>query len=462
MKNVINLALGAKKKRLSVLLIALLTIGQLFAEEGTAKIILLRPFDFGAAMGAAYGGKKYYAFDHFIDFDGQLFGNVASMTYYEIIVEPGDHTLIGYVGQQGPDNAKADGQKYSMVINAVANMTYYACINEVKMTLSLIDEKKWNKELKRPNPVKWAAKLSLKGDVFYDANGNPVGENAHKGDVQLAQNQGGSQVQNALKKERVLSDVDQNIPTSKKGADDTYVLIIANEEYQFLDNVNFASYDGEIFKEYCVKTLGVPERQIRYCPNASYGILSGGVDWLSYALNNFEGSRAIVYYCGHGIPDEKTNEAYIIPVDGKGTNTATCYSLNKLYKTLADTKASNITYFMDACFTGANKEGSMLVAARGVAREAKKETIEGTAVVFSASSGDETAMTYADKQHGLFTYYLLKKLQETEGDVTYEDLATYISKNVKKDAFLLNEKPQTPVVATSPKAASTWKNMKLK
>lgn len=451
------------KKKLSVLLLALLSIVQMFAEEGTATIVILRPYDFGAAMAAVYGGKKYYAFDHYIDFDGQFFGNVPSMTYYEVEVEPGNHTLIGYVGQQGPDKAKADGQKYSLVVNAVANMTYYANIDEKKMEISLIDEKKWNKELKKNYPVKWVAKLSLKDNVFYDANGNPVGENANSGNVQMAQNQGGGKANtSAPKKKRVLSDVDQNIPETKKSADDTYVLIIANEEYQFLDNVNYASYDGETFKEYCIKTLGIPERQVRYCPNASYGVLSGGVDWLKYALNNFEGSRAIVYYCGHGIPDEKTNEAYIIPVDGKGTNTATCYSLNRLYKTLADTKAASITYFMDACFTGANKEGSMLVAARGVAREAKKETIEGKAVVFSASSGDETAMTYEEKQHGLFTYYLLKKLQETEGNVTYEDLASYISKNVKKDAFLLNEKPQTPVVATSPAAAETWKSMKLK
>ena len=258
------------------------------------------------------------------------------------------------------------------------------------------------------------------------------------------------------------SDVDQNIPQTNKKSENTYALIIANEDYQFVDDVNFAAHDGEVFKEYCIKTLGIPERQIRYCANASYGIISGGVDWLKYALNNFEGCRAIVYYCGHGIPDEKTGDAYIIPVDGKGTNTTTCYSLNTLYTTLANTKASHITYFMDACFTGANKEGSMLVAARGVAREAKKETLQGNSVVFSASSGDETAMTYPEKGHGLFTYFLLKKLQETEGNISYSDLADYINKNVKKEAFLINEKPQTPVIATSPSAAESWKEMRLK
>ena len=260
----------------------------------------------------------------------------------------------------------------------------------------------------------------------------------------------------------IISDVDKNIPLGNKKSVNTFVLIIANEDYQFIDDVNFAVHDGEVFKEYCIKTLGIPERQIRYYANASYGVISGGVDWLKYALNNFEDCKALVYYCGHGIPDEKTGDAYIIPVDGRGTNTTTCYSLKSLYTTLANTKASNITYFMDACFTGANKEGSMLVAARGVAREAKKEVLVGKSVVFSASSGDETAMTYPEKGHGLFTYFLLKKLQETSGNVSYSDLADYINKNVKKEAFLINEKPQTPVVATSTAASSTWKTMTLK
>lgn len=258
------------------------------------------------------------------------------------------------------------------------------------------------------------------------------------------------------------SDVDVNIPATGKKSSETFVLIIANEDYQYIDKVKYAARDGEIFKEYCIKTLGVPEKQVRYCPNASFGVINGGVDWLRYALENFEGSRGIVYYCGHGIPDEHTGDAYIIPVDGNGKNTTTCYSLNKLYKTLAATNATNITYFMDACFTGANKEGSMLVAARGVAREPKKETLEGKSVVFSASSGDETAMTNEEQHHGLFTYYLLKKIQDTKGDVSYEELAAYISKNVKKDAFLLNEKPQNPVVATSPDAQDSWKTMNLK
>lgn len=260
----------------------------------------------------------------------------------------------------------------------------------------------------------------------------------------------------------ITSDVDINIPKTDRKASDTFVLIIANEHYTFVDNVDYAIHDGEVFKEYCIKTLGVPERQVWFYQDATGGIIAGGVDKMVQAMSLFEDSKAIVYYCGHGIPDEHTGDAYIVPTDGKGTNTATCYSLNKMYTTLAKSNAKSVTYFMDACFSGANKEGSMLVAARGVAREAKKETLTGNTVVFSAASVDETAMTFKEKGHGLFTYFLLKKLQETNGDVSYGDLDKYIKDNVKRESFLTNEKVQHPATNVSENSTNTWKQMKLK
>lgn len=445
------------KKKLSILFIALFSLGQVSAQKAT--IHLFYPYN-AQAMTAMFGvfamAAQKNAPRNYIEVNGNYMGSIGSQEYYKIEVDPGTTILTVYTSQLAYDDAKKRQPTSTFSLKTEADKEYYIQFGS-KKGCSNSKQSVYDRALSSSTILYQG---TYKDSVLFNADGT-INQAFQTKQIAVQQSET-TPKSNEKKKNRILSDVDQNIPTAKKSAEDTYVLIIANEEYQFLDNVNFASYDGETFKEYCIKTLGIPEKQIYYCPNASYGILSGGVDWLTYALNNFEDSRAIVYYCGHGIPDEKTNEAYIIPVDGKGTNTATCYSLNKLYKTLAETKAASITYFMDACFTGANKEGSMLVAARGVAREAKKETIGGKAIVFSASSGDETAMTYAEKQHGLFTYYLLKKLQETEGDVTYEELASYISKNVKKGAFLINEKPQTPVVATSPDAAASWKSMRLK
>ena len=117
---------------------------------------------------------------------------------------------------------------------------------------------------------------------------------------------------------------------------------------------------------------------------------------------------------------------------------------------------------MDACFSGSKRGEGMLASARGVAIKTKTQAPQGKMVVFSAAQGDETAYPFKDKEHGLFTYYLLKKLQETKGNVTYGELSTYLQTEVKRKSIVANSKSQTPTVTPSQSVANSWKNMKLK
>lgn len=83
-------------------------------------------------------------------------------------------------------------------------------------------------------------------------------------------------------------------------------------------------------------------------------------------------------------------------------------------------------------------------------------------VVFSAASGDETAYPYKEKGHGLFTYFLLKKLQESKGNCTLGELGEYIQTNVRQQSVVVNRKSQTPTVVPSANIANDWKNLKLR
>jgi hypothetical protein len=104
----------------------------------------------------------------------------------------------------------------------------------------------------------------------------------------------------------------------------------------------------------------------------------------------------------------------------------------------------------------------MLASARGVALKAKSGVPQGKMVVFSAAQGDETAYPYREQQHGMFTYHLLKKLQETSGDVTLQELGNYIIREVKKRSLEENDKKQTPCVTPSAEVGTEWQNWKLK
>jgi len=259
----------------------------------------------------------------------------------------------------------------------------------------------------------------------------------------------------------LTSDVNISIPTSSVTNDMTFALIIANEVYRKEENVEFATYDGYIFKQYCEKTLGIPGKNIHITYNATYGTLISDLNWISGVINAYKGkAKVIFYYSGHGMPDPASGTAYILPVDGTSTDFKAAISLEEIYKKLTNEPAQKVTVFLDACFSGSSRSDNMLALARSVAYAPDDEILSGNLVVFSASTGKQTAHPYKEKQHGMFTYFLLKKMQETSGKVTYKDLETYISEKVTQRSSIINEM-QEPQVSWSPDVEGKWEKWRL-
>lgn len=256
------------------------------------------------------------------------------------------------------------------------------------------------------------------------------------------------------------SDVDSDLPIAEVVNDKTFAVIIANEDYQREQNVSFAIHDGEVFKDYCTQLLGIPEANVHLVTDATLNDIRYEVDWLQATLEAFQGeARGIFYYSGHGIPDETSRSAYLLPVDGYGSNIASSYGLDELYAQLGSVDAELMTYFVDACFSGATREGDMMAESRGVAVNSKAGELHGNAIAFSAARGNETAYAYDEKSHGMFTYYLLKKLKETHGEVTAGELADYINENVARTTALQGMKPQRP---SANGTMRNWRTIKLK
>lgn len=265
-----------------------------------------------------------------------------------------------------------------------------------------------------------------------------------------------------VSKSTSTSDVDSNIPYVGIKNTKTYVVVIANEDYQSEVKVPYARNDGKVFAEYCKQVLGVPQQNIDVFENASYNNIRKAISNAKmFADAAGKNARIIFYYAGHGIPDEVSHSAYLLPVDGYGSDVTTGYKLDDLYADLGNVPVSSVTIFIDACFSGSKREGDKLASARGIAIKVKQGLPLGNMVVFTASSGDETAYHYQNQSHGLFTYFLLKKLKETRGDVTYDDLFSYIQDNVKMASFQNYRKIQTPTVKASMRMNDLWKTMKL-
>lgn len=265
-----------------------------------------------------------------------------------------------------------------------------------------------------------------------------------------------------IQKGSLISDVDENIPVTNIKNTNTFVLIIANEKYHSVGNVSYALNDGSIFKKYCEQTLGVDAKRIHYLPNATGNQIKTEINWLQNVLSVFDNANVIFYYAGHGLPDESNRTSYLMPIDGTTKDLSTCYKLDDLYAILGEMSAKQVVIFIDACFSGSNRGEGMLSSARGVALKSKPGQPQGNMVVFSAAQGDETAYPYTTQQHGMFTYFLLKKLQATQGDVTCEELSEYIKTNVKQQSILENNKSQTPCVTPAADVATEWKTWKLR
>lgn len=259
------------------------------------------------------------------------------------------------------------------------------------------------------------------------------------------------------------SDVDVNIPQTKIRNDKTFAVVIANEHYEMVAGVPMALNDGKVFGAYCRQTLGLPASNVRSYEDATYGTMLRAVRDIKSISDAYAGDiQVIFYYAGHGIPDETTKDAFLLPVDADGLQTEVCYPLSKLYAELGELNARSVFVFLDACFSGARRDGGMLASARGIALKAKQEAPQGRTVIFSAASGDETAFPFEEKGHGLFTYFLLKKLQETAGNATLAELSEYVTEKVRQQAVVINRKPQTPVVSPAESMADSWQKLRMK
>jgi caspase domain-containing protein len=262
-----------------------------------------------------------------------------------------------------------------------------------------------------------------------------------------------------------VSDVDVNIPTTTNIHTFRYALIIGNEDYTSFQqdlanevNVDFAVNDATIFREYAISTLGIPKTNVFLLTNATSGQMRQAISKINKLAEKTNGKAEIFfYYAGHGLPDEITKEAYLMPVDVSGSNVNYGIKLNDLYKQFTEYPTNHITVFIDACFSGGARNQGLL-AARGVKIKPKKEQLTGKLVVFAASTGDQSSLAYKEKSHGMFSYYLFKKLNESKGRLSYGDLSDYLIEQVGLQSVLINSKEQDPQVNVSPSAVSEWEN----
>lgn len=263
----------------------------------------------------------------------------------------------------------------------------------------------------------------------------------------------------------MTSEIDEDIPLGAFTRNDTYALVIGNQNYRFVSDVPYAIHDARVFADYCKMTLGIPAENIHVAEDATKQMILEEElqDWVAN-IPDPEDKKLIVYYAGHGVPDVKNqNKAYLLPTDVRGTNPQRGIALDEFYQTLGDLAFNQTTVFLDACFSGVNRENEGVTEGlRGVEIDAEDAALGGgNLVVFSAAQGNETAQGYPEEGHGLFTYYLLKELRDSYGEVSLGSLSDRIINNVSQKAPQMKmRKKQTPSTNASDQVADRWRRFR--
>ncbi|MDO9288337.1 MAG: caspase family protein [Thermodesulfovibrionales bacterium] len=242
------------------------------------------------------------------------------------------------------------------------------------------------------------------------------------------------------------SDVDELPLVKAKPNKNSYAIVIGIESYrQKLPKADYAVNDAKTMTEYLTKVMGYPEENVVTLLN-EHATKSDFEKYIEKWLpNNIEkDSSVFIYYSGHGAPNVKTGDAYLVPYDGDPSFIEqTGYSLKKLYESLNKLQAKEIIVALDSCFSGAGGKSVIAKGARPLVMNLEQDIkLSKNMIVMSASSGDQTSSTYEEKGHGLFTYFMLKGIKD--GIIEIGELFDYLKPHVGRTARKVYNNEQTP------------------
>lgn len=230
--------------------------------------------------------------------------------------------------------------------------------------------------------------------------------------------------------------------SSPERPDDLAVIVGVESYSDIATKAPYAERDADAFKSF-VRALGVPERNIVLLkgPKAVKSSLEKNLEgWLPRLAK--PDSRVYFYFSGHGAPEVKTGQAYLVPWDGDPNFLeATAYPVSRLYQKLGALPAKQVLVAMDSCFSGAGGRSVLASGARPLVSKVETGAVPAKLTVLAASAASEISGSLDDRQHGAFTYFLLEGLNA--GRTGAKALHAYLAPKVQDEARRLN-RDQTP------------------
>ncbi len=153
------------------------------------------------------------------------------------------------------------------------------------------------------------------------------------------------------------------------------------------------------------------------------------------ANNSEENDTILVYFAGHGFEQEGAN--YLLPADARiDVLSDTAITIKWVKDTLSKSLAKKKLLVIDACHAGAKLGRSTSVPMSRSFQEELFQESEGFAVLSSCKM-DQVSYDFDEKNHGVFSYFLLEALNGAADDnqdniITVPDTNKYVSSKMRE------------------------------
>ncbi|QSZ43158.1 hypothetical protein GJV85_13360 (plasmid) [Sulfurimonas aquatica] len=220
-----------------------------------------------------------------------------------------------------------------------------------------------------------------------------------------------------------------------------WLFLIAIEKYAKTDSVAYAKNSALSFIEVAKKALGVPQNQIIRLINeeATAASIKDQLRYLSKRVP--KGDTIYFYYSGHGVPDiREGNRPYLLPQDkmAQYVTEDKKLALESIYKSLQRSRASRVIAFIDSCFSGSTDNKTLFSGVAASRLQARAPELKSKKIVaLTAGRHDQFSNMYKEKEHRLFSYYLIKSL--IRGEKNIADIYNFVRSSVRSKSLQMGD-----------------------
>ncbi len=232
---------------------------------------------------------------------------------------------------------------------------------------------------------------------------------------------------------------------------DAYAIVVGIERYLTqIPNATYARRDAYAVKRH-LQAMGFAERHIHMIVDrhATQAALKSELRWLRN--NTDKNSLVFFYFSGHGAPDPASREAYLVTSDTRLDDLAdSAFPLKDLYRSLDRLPAGHVIVALDSCFSGAGGRSVLETGSRPLVTVRTGTGNLGKTVALAAAANDQISGILRRKEHGVFTYYLLRSFNRKfsgakDQGIPLSEIYAYVKPRVE-DASRRHNRTQVPQI----------------